>query len=85
LHSVSQGATDGAIARYYRPSEWRKLAGDLFQIDAFRVTGLKNDVIPLPAGNLKDKIEAIVPDVATRFLTNSLRWGSFLTVHMTKR
>lgn len=85
LHDVNQAATDGAIARYYRPAEWTNLAGDLFKMDAFRITGLKNDVIPLPAGRIKDRIEGAIPDAVTRTFTNSLRWGSFLTIHMTKR
>ena len=54
-------------------------------MDAFRITGLKNDVIPLPAGRIKDRIEGAIPDAVTRTFTNSLRWGSFLTIHMTKR
>lgn len=85
LHDVSQGGTDGAIARYYRKSEWTSLVQDLFKVDAFRVYGLKNDVIPLPAGRIKDGLERAIPNVLTRTFTNTLGWGSFLTVHMTKR
>ena len=85
LHDVNQSATDGAIARYYRMDEWRALAGDIFRIDEFRVTGLKSDVIPIPRSGLKTVIERTLPDGLTRFFTNTLQWGSFLTVHMTKR
>jgi ubiquinone/menaquinone biosynthesis C-methylase UbiE len=84
LHDVNQVATDGAIARYYRKHEWRALAGDLFCIDGFRVRGLKVELIPLPAGRLKSTLERALPDGLTRFFTNTLEWGSFLTIHMTK-
>jgi len=84
LHDVNQAATDGAIARYYRKHEWRALSADLFRIDDFRVTGLKVELIPLPAGRLKDMLERALPDALTRFFTNALGWGSFLTIHMTK-
>ena len=85
LVEVNQAATDGAIARYYRKDEWKALAGDLFRIDEFRVTGLKNDVILLPRSGLKDAVERAIPDSMTRLMTNTLEWGSFLTVHMTKK
>ena len=84
LHNVAQAGTDGAIVRYYKPAEWRQLAGDLFRIDAFHVYGLKNDMVPLPPGRLKDRVEAMLPDALTRAFTNTLGWGSFLTVHMTR-
>ena len=85
LHAVNQHATDGAIARHYRRPEWRVLVEDLFRIDEFRVTGLKAEVIPIPASTLKEWLEGHLPDGFTRFLTNTLGWGSFLTIRMTKR
>lgn len=85
LHEVNQAATDGALARAYRPAEWQQLAGDLFTMDEFRFYGLKNDMIPLPAGRMKDRIEAVLPDALTRTFTNTLGWGAFLTVHMTRK
>jgi SAM-dependent methyltransferase len=85
LHDANQAATDGALARYYRPVEWRQMVGELFTVDEFRIYGLKNDMIPLPAGRIKSAIEGILPDALTRTFTNRLGWGSFLTVHMTKK
>jgi len=85
LHRVNQAATDGAIARYYRKDEWRKLTEDLFRIDEFRVTGLKVEMIPIPAGTLKAFLERNLPDRLTRFATNQLEWGTFLTIHMSKK
>jgi ubiquinone/menaquinone biosynthesis C-methylase UbiE len=84
LHHVSQVATDGAIARYYMPVEWRALAGGLFNIDAIQVYGQKADVIPFPHGKLKSLMEAAVPHTVARLLTNNLRMGSFLVAHMHK-
>src|SRR5262249_54414390 len=34
VHHVSQAATDGAIARYYTPREWRAATGHLFNVDS---------------------------------------------------
>ena len=85
LHGVNQAATDGAIARYYRKDEWAALAGDIFQMDEFRVSGLKVEMIPIPAGNVKTFLARLLPDSLTRFATNDLEWGSFLTIHMSKK
>jgi 2-polyprenyl-3-methyl-5-hydroxy-6-metoxy-1,4-benzoquinol methylase len=85
LHEVNQATTDGALARFYKPAEWQELAGDLFTMNEFRIYGLKNDIIPLPPGGLKDRIEAMLPDRLTRTFTNTLGWGSFLTIRMTKK
>lgn len=82
LHRVNQTATDGALARPYRPKEWQKLCEDLFHIKRFMITGQKSDLIPLPASALKSAIEEIIPDVISRTFTNRLRFGSFLIVEM---
>jgi len=42
-------------------------------------------MIPLLAGRMKDRILEVLLDALTRFFTNTLGWGSFLTVHMTKK
>jgi ubiquinone/menaquinone biosynthesis C-methylase UbiE len=84
VHRVNQAATDGAIARLYRPVEWQAATEGLFNIDSIQVYGQKADVVPLPHGNLKSLMEAVVPDAAARFLTNRLRMGSFLVANMHK-
>jgi ubiquinone/menaquinone biosynthesis C-methylase UbiE len=85
VHYVSQAATDGAIARYYTPSEWRALADQLFKVDRIQIYGQKPEVIPLPHGHLKSLIEDGVPDALGRLLTNRLRLGSFLVAEMRKK
>ncbi len=82
LHHVAQHATDGAIARYYTPREWRTATAGLFEVTATRIMGLKSEVLPLPAGRLKDLLDALVPDALARLLTNQLRQGSFLVAEM---
>jgi SAM-dependent methyltransferase len=84
LHRVAQGATDGAIARFYRPSEWRRLNAGLFDVERIRIYGLKSELIPLPPGRLKRAVEALLPDWLTRFGTNTLGMGSFLVADMRK-
>ena len=82
LHRVAQGATDGAIARYYTPKEWRELNSGLFEVKRVRICGLKSEVIPLPAGSFKRVIESAVPDALARFATNTMRLGTFLVADM---
>jgi SAM-dependent methyltransferase len=82
VHSVAQRATDGAIARYYTPAEWREVTQGIFKVEDVRICGLKSDVIPLPAGRLKSLVERLMPSGATRLLTNQLRMGSFLVANM---
>jgi SAM-dependent methyltransferase len=84
LHHVSQGATDGAFARYYKPHEWRAATQDLFTMDLIRIYGLKSDVVPLPHGRLKQRVMDLLPDAFARFLTRRLRMGSLLVAHMRK-
>jgi len=61
LLSVNQAETDGALARYYRPEEWRSLCKTLFRIEKILITGQKSDVIPF-------HFEKIIPDPLTRLL-----------------
>jgi hypothetical protein len=82
LHRVAQAATDGAIARYYTPYEWRETSKGLFDIESIRIYGLKAEILPFPAGRLKRLFESLIPDAFCRLLTNRLRWGSFLVAEM---
>ena len=84
LHHVIQSATDGAIARYYTPSTWRRLAGGLFTMESLRIYGLKGEILPMPHGRLKGFLETLVPAGLARVMTNRLRMGSFLVAHMRK-
>ena len=85
LHHVSQSGTDGAIARYYKPDEWRAAVGDRFVLDAIDIYGLKSDVVPLPHGRLKMALMRLLPDAVARFLTRHLRMGSLLVAQLRKR
>ena len=85
LHHVSQSGTDGAIARYYKPDEWRDAVGDRFVLEAVDIYGLKSDVVPLPHGRLKLSLMRILPDGLARFMTRHLRMGSLLVAQMRKR
>jgi SAM-dependent methyltransferase len=84
LHTAIQRGTDGTIARFYTPTDWRTLAGGLFAIDDFAVYGQKSDVVPLPASRLKDRLMAMLPDPLARVLTHTMRMGSFLVIQMRK-
>jgi ubiquinone/menaquinone biosynthesis C-methylase UbiE len=82
FHHVAQGATDGAIARHYTSAEWRETSSGLFNVESCRIYGLKNEILPLPQGRIKARLERMVPDIVARFMTNHLRMGTFLVAHM---
>jgi SAM-dependent methyltransferase len=84
LHQLSLSGTDGAIARYYKPAEWRAATRDLFILDSIDVHGLKGDVVLLPHGRLKQFLMKMLPDSIARMLTRRLRMGSLLVAHMRK-
>jgi ubiquinone/menaquinone biosynthesis C-methylase UbiE len=84
LHHVTQGATDGAIARYYSESDWRELIRGLFHVEAVRIFGLKAEILPMPRSWLKTVLESFIPNGIARCLTNRLRMGSFLVAQMRK-
>ena len=84
LHNSIQRRTDGAMARYYKRSEWRDLVSDLFSIKEIRIYGKKTELVPMPAGKAKDFLVASIPNPVSRFLTNKCRWGSLLVSKLVK-
>jgi SAM-dependent methyltransferase len=79
LHGLVQCHTDGAIARFYRPSEWRTLIdSNGFVLEGELIKGQKSEVLPLPAGRFKDFLMKVAPNAPARFITNTCRQGSFL-------
>jgi 2-polyprenyl-3-methyl-5-hydroxy-6-metoxy-1,4-benzoquinol methylase len=85
VHSSIQRRTDGAMARYYTSSEWRGTVSDLFEVKQISIYGKKTELVPLPAGRLKDALVGLLPNPFSRFLTNSCGWGSFLVSKLVKR
>jgi hypothetical protein len=84
LHNNIQRRTDGAMARYYKREEWEQLVSDLFSIKDVRIYGKKTELVPMPAGKLKDRLVRSIPNGCSRFLTNTCRWGSFLVSTLRK-
>jgi len=78
LHKSIQLRTDGAIARYYTPRDWQKLSGDLFEVEDIFILGPKSDIVPFPAGLLKNIARRILPNRLNRFLTKNIHMGVFL-------
>jgi 2-polyprenyl-3-methyl-5-hydroxy-6-metoxy-1,4-benzoquinol methylase len=85
IHTSRQLAEDGALARYYRPTEWRSLVRDSFTVQRIRIYGQKELLILLPAGRLKQNLLRFLPDSLGRFLTGPCRMGNFLVAEMTKK
>jgi SAM-dependent methyltransferase len=84
VHQASQSGTDGAIARYYKPGEWRAATESLFDLKWIRIYGMKSDIMLLPYGKLKQFLLRKLPDSFARLLTQRLRMGSFLVANMCK-
>jgi len=85
LHRTVQLQTDGALARYYSAAEWRSLAEEFFAVERIRIYGSKAEVVPLPAGRLKQVVMRSLPPVVARFFTNTCRWGQFLVSELSIR
>lgn len=85
LNAVLQSTTDGALARYYKGSEWRKMVGDLFDCKPTLVSGNKPEFLPIPGSGLKRLLLKLTPNLASRFFLNTLRQGSFLIAEMTRK
>jgi ubiquinone/menaquinone biosynthesis C-methylase UbiE len=85
LHELIQLHTDGAIARFYKPSEWKALVESRgFVLDEQRILGQKSEIFPLPASRFKDALMRITPNAFARFITNTCRQGSFLVTTIRK-
>jgi SAM-dependent methyltransferase len=84
LHQASQYGSDGAIARYYKPGEWRREVNSLFDVESIDIYGLKSDIVLLPYGRLKQFCIRLLPDAFARFATRRLRMGSLLVATMVK-
>jgi len=85
LHGLVQAHTDGAIARFYRPVEWKSLAErNGFVIEEVRIRGQKSEIFPLPASRVKDALMNLVPNTVGRFILNNCHQGSFLITTLRK-
>ena len=78
LHKSVQNSTDGSLARFYSASDWRRITSKYFNVAKISIFGSKVDIVPLPGGKIKKTILNCIPNVASRFLTNKCRFGSFL-------
>lgn len=83
-HHAAQGGTDGAIARFYTPGDWREATKGLFDVEAIRIYGLKVELLPIPHSGLKVMLEKLIPNSLARLLTNHFRLGSFLVADLKK-
>ena len=85
IHTSRQLAEDGALARYYRPREWRRMVNHNFNVRSVRIYGQKDVLVLLPAGKLKRTLLRLIPDSVGRFLTGPCRMGNFLVIDMEKK
>ena len=84
LHQTRQKFIDGAIARYYTIPEWRSLVSDLFSVEDVKICGSKSELLPLPSGKFKTRLQSMIPNSLGRLLTNQCRMGMFLVSTLKK-
>jgi SAM-dependent methyltransferase len=87
IHRTMQEWTDGAIARYYRMSEWSRVIRESTSrlvIEELFTAGPKSDIVLLPAGRIKAVVETLLPTALNRILVRRLRMGSFLVCRVRK-
>ena len=84
LSGIVQAASDGAMARFYTREEWCELCRGLFEVSQVQFFGQKTDLFLIPHGTLKNFVIRLVPDRVTRFISNTLGFGSFLVARMRK-
>jgi ubiquinone/menaquinone biosynthesis C-methylase UbiE len=85
LHKTIQSVTDGALARYYSAENWRQIVDGLFVVSYIVIMGSKPEVLPIPGGRVKQALMSVIPNILTRFMTNSCRMGSFLVSRLVKK
>lgn len=78
LHKIMQLQTDGAIARFYSIPEWQNLVSEFFTVENVLIFGGKSEIIPLPAGKIKQIIKNLIPNQFSRFFTNRCQMGCYL-------
>jgi len=76
--------TDGALARYFSFSDWKRITKDLFKIEKMETRGPKTDIILLPPGEIKSFLMKALPMPLSRFLTREMRMGVFLISRLHK-
>ena len=85
IHESMQLHTDGALARYYSPRDFRSMAQKAgFAFARVETAGPKSDVIFLPGGGIKRFFSRIMPNALNRFFVRTCRMGSFLIISLTK-
>lgn len=84
LAKAIQEDTDGALARYYSRSSWRRFAEPFFQVDEVFIKGAKTDLFPIPAGRFKTFLMQLLPNSVARFMTGTLGMGGFLISRMSR-
>ena len=86
FHESVQKITDGAIARYYSPQEWRtELETAGLNFGNIQIFGAKSAIFPIPGSRLKYKMLDLIPNSVSRIMTNNLRMGSFIVSTATKK
>jgi SAM-dependent methyltransferase len=84
LAQAIQRDTDGAIARYYSKRSWRAFASPLLTVESVDSRGSKPDLLPIPAGSIKDALMDAMPDGLARWLTDRLGMGGFLVSRLSR-
>jgi 2-polyprenyl-3-methyl-5-hydroxy-6-metoxy-1,4-benzoquinol methylase len=82
VHESIQLGTDGGLARFYGPGEWRNSVAGLFRVKDITIFGQKESLVPLPGGRVKTTVLRMIPNGVSRFFSTQCRMGNFLVSEM---
>ena len=86
IHKIIQDHCDGAMARFYKPDEWKKeLEMNGFEVKNICVMGMKTELLPIPKSRFKSVLLRCIPDRLGRFFTNNMRMGSLLVSQVVRK
>jgi SAM-dependent methyltransferase len=84
IHRLLQETTDGALARYYTFDEWESGVSGVFDVTRMTAIGHKTQILPVPAGRIKEFLGSLIPNAFGRWLTNRQFFGYMMVAEMTK-
>ncbi len=84
-HQLIQQNTDGALARYYKTEDLYDELGDIFNITSIDYLGNSMQLLPLPAGSVKDFLAKFIPKRFGRWVTNRPFFAYMVVVNCRKK
>jgi len=78
VHRVVQSRTDGALARFYTASEWKREVEGIFRVERLETFGNRAEALPIPGGRIKRALLSLCPEKLLHFWLSGCRQGTLL-------